>query len=192
VHQEKGTQRLSDLVNKGSIYDGIWMHPRLLAATHYILKRDYKLLSLNARDALPGQGHQDLHADWSEARVPGAPFHLVNALICIDDFAADNGATRIVPGSHLLPGLLRDHVSDTRAAHPREIQVICPAGTVAVINGQLWHGGTVNRSGRRRRVLHCACVGREHPQFQMSQREYVRKATWDRLTPAARYILDVL
>jgi len=34
VHQEKGTRRLSDLVNKGTIYDGIWMHPRLLAATH--------------------------------------------------------------------------------------------------------------------------------------------------------------
>ena len=32
VHQEEGTRRLADLVNKGRAFDRVWSHPVLLAA----------------------------------------------------------------------------------------------------------------------------------------------------------------
>src|SRR5437868_5343558 len=48
VHQEQGTRRLADLVNKGEVFDGMYTHPRILAAVHHVLKRDFKLSSLNA------------------------------------------------------------------------------------------------------------------------------------------------
>ena len=38
--------------------------------------------------------------------------------------------------------------------------------------------------------LHCAFIAREHPQ-QTNQREYLQPATAQRLSPLARYILDV-
>ena len=67
VHQEKGTRRLADLVNKGSVFDRVWSHPLLLAAAHCVIDAPFHFGSLNARDALPGEGlqalHQDAHAD---------------------------------------------------------------------------------------------------------------------------------
>ena len=191
VHQEKGTRRIADLINKGACYDRVWLHPKVLAATYYVLQRDFKVLSLNGRDAVPGEGLQELHIDAAARGEDAKPFDLVNALWVIDDFTADNGATRVVPGSHRWKGKPADAMTNRRDPHPAEIKLVAPAGSVAVTNGNLWHGGTANVSGARRRVYHAAYVGREIPQFQMSQREYVRKQTYDRLSPAARYLLDV-
>jgi len=56
VHQEAGTDRLSDLVNKGAIFAVCFTHPRVLAAIAHVLRGAFKLSSLNARSALPGQG----------------------------------------------------------------------------------------------------------------------------------------
>ena len=59
VHQEQGTRRLSDLCNKGSVFDRVYTHPKVLAAIHHVIGRSFKLSSLNARDALPGEGAGD-------------------------------------------------------------------------------------------------------------------------------------
>ena len=64
AHQEAGTRRLSDLCNKGPAFDLVYTHPKVLAAIHHVIGRDFKLSSLNARDALPGEGLQGIHADW--------------------------------------------------------------------------------------------------------------------------------
>lgn len=189
VHQETGTRRLADLVNKSEAFDGVYTHPKLLAAVRHVLRREFKLSSLNGRDAIPGEGHQGLHGDWYERRTD-EPFHVVNSLWMLDDFTPENGATRIVPGSHLLPGGPRDYMGDPSDAHSDEIVVSAPAGTVCVFNAHTWHGGTLNRSNRTRRAFHCYFTGREHPQ-QLNQKEYIRKTTYDRISPAARYILDV-
>ena len=64
VHQEAGTDRLSDLINKDPMYHIVLTTPRLLAGIAHVLEGDLKLSSLNSRSALPGQGLQALHADW--------------------------------------------------------------------------------------------------------------------------------
>src|SRR5689334_21006145 len=71
VHQEKGTDRLSDLINKGTVYHVVITQPQVLAAIAHVLDYDLKLSSLNSRDALPGQGLQGLHADWGRLETPG-------------------------------------------------------------------------------------------------------------------------
>lgn len=189
VHQEAGTRRLSDLVNKGEIFDGVYTHPKILAAVFHVLQREFKLSSLNARDALPGEGLQALHADWG-VRKPSEPFHVVNSIWLIDDFTGDNGVTRVVPGTHKWKGSPSDYMNDPSAPHPDENLIIAPAGTVVVFNAHVWHGGTMNRSERTRRAMHCYFTAREHGQ-QLNQAEYIRKKTYDRVSPAARYILDV-
>lgn len=187
VHQEEGARRLADLVNKGQIFDKVYTHPMVLAAVHHILNRDFKLSSLNARDALPGQGHQRLHPDWS-TDYEGI-FHVCNSIWLLDDFTEKNGCTRLVPGTH--KGKHPDNTQqDADAPHPQEELLTAPAGTVAVFNSQTWHGGTKNRTNGKRRALHCYFTAREHKQ-QLNQREYMRHETWKRISPAARYILDV-
>lgn len=187
---ERGVRRLSDLVNKGEVWDICWTHPKMLAAAHHVLKRDFKLNSVNARDALPGDGHQALHADTFPRQREDEPFHGINTLWLLDDFVPDNGATRLVPKTHWLLGKVSDYMSNPLDSHPDEIIPVLKAGSVIAYNFNLWHGGTQNRTKLLRRVLHPSFIAREYKQ-QYNQREFLKKSTYDRLSPAARYILDV-
>ena len=188
VHQEAGTDRLADLVNKGEMFRPCFTDPRLLACIAHVLG-DFKLSSLNFRAALPGQGRQNLHTDWGGPVEPGA-YQVCNSIWLLDDFTADNGATRVVPGSHRFGNVPRLDLTDPAAPHADEVLVTSPAGTVVVFNSHLWHGGTQNRSGRPRRALHSYFTRREHGQ-QLDQRKYIRPQTMAALSPAARFILDI-
>ena len=190
VAQMEGVRRLADLVNKGTVFDAVYLQPTLLTAVFHILQRPFKLHSLNGHDPLPGSGLQILHADWGKPTVPGGPYHVVNSMWMIDDFTAANGSTRCVPGSHHKPGRITDYMDDRLADHPEQVQLTGRAGSVAVFNGSLWHSSYRNDSNAPRRTLHCAFIAREHPQ-QTNQREYLQPATAQRLSPLARYILDV-
>jgi ectoine hydroxylase-related dioxygenase (phytanoyl-CoA dioxygenase family) len=70
------------------------------------------------------------------------------------------------------------------------VLLTAPAGTVVVFNSHLWHGGTKNRSDRPRRALH-SYFGRRSRGQQLDQKKYARPETLARLSPAARFILDV-
>ena len=67
VHQEAGTIRLADLVNKDPVFEICFTHPRVLAAIDHVLGGNLKLSSLNYRAALPGFGL------GVALRMPGAP-----------------------------------------------------------------------------------------------------------------------
>lgn len=188
VHQEKGTERLADLVNKGPVFDVCFTSPRVLAAIAHVLG-DFTLSSLNARAALPGHGQQRLHADWGAAVSPGS-YRVCNSIWLIDDFTEVNGATRVVPGSHRSARLPREVMADPTGPHPGEVKILGTAGTVVIFNSHLWHGGTVNATGRPRRALHSYFCRRGLKQ-QLDQRAYVRPETLARLSPAARYILGI-
>ena len=149
--------------------------------------RPFKLSSLNAREPLKARD-SSLHADW-DRRGAEEPFQVVNSMWLVDAFTGDNGCTRVVPGTHA-EQRPRRRCSPIPRPSPEEIVLTAPAGSVVVINAHLWHGGTSNLTGARRRVVHCYFTAKEHPQ-QLDQAEYIRKRTWDRLSPAAREILDV-
>ena len=65
-----------------------------------------------------------------------------------------------------------------------------PAASVAILNSSLWHAGTTNKSGARRRVLHLTYTRRDLPQ-QLVQRDYLTKELYARLSPAQRFLMDV-
>jgi ectoine hydroxylase-related dioxygenase (phytanoyl-CoA dioxygenase family) len=188
VHQEGGTNRLADLVNKGPMFQPCFTDPRVLACMAHVLG-EFKLSSLNFREALPGQGLQALHADYG-GPAPASGFQVCNSVWLLDDFTADNGATRVVPGSHRSDTVPRLAMPDPTAPHPDEVKLAAPAGTVVVFNSHLWHGGTENRSDRPRRGLHSYFTRRTNGQ-QTDQKKYLRQETLAGLSPAARFILDV-
>lgn len=190
VHQEAGTDRLADLVNKGAEFDIFYTHAKVLAAISHVLKGDLKLSSLNARFARPGQGLQGLHADWGRLETPG-DWQVCNSIWLLDDFTPENGATRAVPGSHLWGGKVpSDEMEDPSAAHPLEKLLLGKVGTVFVLNSHTWHGGTLNQTGARRRACH-SYFTRRHQAQQLDQRKYIREETRDRIGNAACVILDV-
>ena len=187
--KESGADRLADLVNKGAEFDIFYTHPKVLAAISHVLGADIKLSSLNYRAAKPGAGLQKLHVDWHEAVAPG-DYKVCNSIWLLDDFYPENGATRVVPGSHHQAKLPQDVLDDPLAAHPKEVIIEAPAGSVVIFNSHVWHGGTTNQTSSARRAIHSYFCRRDQPQ-QVDQKRYVQKETLERLPTGAVEILGL-
>lgn len=187
--KEEGADRLADLVNKDPLFDVFYTHPRVLAGIAHVLGPQIKLSSLNYRSARPGMGGQKLHVDWHEA-VPANEFTVCNSIWLLDDFSRQNGATRIVPGTHRSGLMPQDELADPWSAHAEEVLIEAPAGTVFIFNSHAWHGGTRNTSGAPRRAIHSYFCRADQPQ-QVDQRRYIRPQTLERLSSAAIQILGV-
>ena len=180
---ESGTRHLKDLVSQGKVFEGVYTHPKVLAAVYHVLGRPFGLFQLHGRDPLPGYGQQGLHADW-RPRAPDQPFQIVVAIWLLDEFTMDNGATRLVPGTHRLKGPPPKGMADPARRHPDQISVIAPAGSVVIFNGHLWHSGTRNRSQGPRRALQCSFAAREN--LPLANRPWNEP---EGLGPAVRYVL---
>lgn len=189
VHKEEGTDRLGDLVNKDPMFDICFTHSKVLACVSHIIAGEFSMGALNARNALPGRGHQALHTDSSNPVAPGE-YQFVNSIWFLVDFTEENGPTRIVPGSHRLGKFAEDMMDDPKDPHPDEIHLTGRAGTAYVMNAHAWHSGTQNNSNANRPAAFAFFGRRDLPQY-INQRKYIRPETYERLSEAARYILDV-
>lgn len=187
--KEAGADRLADLVNKGEEFDLFYTHPKVLAAMQHVLGDEFKLSSLNYRAAKPGQGLQQLHVDWHDT-VEQGDYKVCNSIWLLDDFSAANGATRIVPGTHLNGLLPQDELADPFAPHPDQVLIEAPAGSVFIFNSHAWHGGTNNTTDKYRRAIHSYFCRKDQPQ-QVDQKRYIKDATKSRLSKAALNILEV-
>jgi hypothetical protein len=161
------------------LFDRVYTHPRILAAAYHVLKRPFRFTSVVARDPAKGHGQQALHADWP--RQKSQPYLMVTTLWLLDDFTRENGATRVVPGSHPVPNPLSKSRLQPNSRHPDEKVIEAEAGSVLLFNSHLLHSGTRNQSGQRRRVLQCGFFtrlpGGACPEIP------------ERLPAAARYLL---
>lgn len=181
--KQTGTRHPEDLIRKDDAFDGVYTHPKLLAVVHHILHRAFRVSALAGRDPLPGFGLQGLHADWP-FRAHYEPYYAVTALWLLDDFTATNGATRLIPGSHLWKRPLPKSMQQPNTNHPEQQIVIAKAGSVLAFNGHLYHSGTRNESNLSRRVLQLTYVAREAARVNTAPDNLP-----DRLSPAARYLV---
>lgn len=120
--------------------------PRLLATVGVLIGERFFLAQVEGREPLAGGGYQGLHRDLSAQR----PGDTVNALAFFDDFGPENGATRIVPGTHrpaadASPPDLNDE--------SRSVQLTGAAGDILVFDADLLHAGSLNPTGARRRSI---------------------------------------
>jgi len=112
--------------------------PPLLAAAGQMLGGPFFLSQVEGREPLLDGGHQPLHRD-------GVGQQAVAALVFLDPYGPDNGATRVVP-RHL----------DLQEGEPDEalsLTLAGESGDILVFDADLLHGATLNRSGARRRSL---------------------------------------
>lgn len=186
--QEPDTDRLANLVNYGEVFERVISQPKLLAAVRHVLGSEFKLSSLNARSARPHTNWtQPLHCDMG-ALPDEAGNKVCNIVWMLDDFTPDNGPTRYVPGTHKAGKLPQDVLTDAAAPHPQEQLLIGKAGTLAVFNAHLWHGGTANRTDRPRLALHSFYCRRDQPQ-QQYQKQLLSAETQQRLSRNLRWLL---
>jgi ectoine hydroxylase-related dioxygenase (phytanoyl-CoA dioxygenase family) len=168
--QEPNARRLANLVNKGQIFERAIATPQVLACMEHVLGPAFKLSSLNVRAADPlSDCSQPLHAD-SGAVKDDRGYWVCNSVWMLDDFTTENGAIRMVPGSHQWGQLPQNALADPVAPHPDEELLTGTAGTVVVMNAHLWHGATANRSQGQRRAMHAFYTRRDKPQQQYQKK----------------------
>jgi ectoine hydroxylase-related dioxygenase (phytanoyl-CoA dioxygenase family) len=187
---EENARRLANLVDKGEVFREAIMKPEMLALVESVLGDGYKLSSLNMRSANPQSSSvQPLHVDMG--RLPDAQgYSVCNCVWMLDDFTLENGALRVVPGSHQWGKKPQDELTDAYASHPKEMLVTGRAGTVVVMNAHTWHGGTANRTDKERRALHSFFCRHDLPQ-QQYQKKLLRPETQSVLTGDLRKILAI-
>jgi len=185
---EAHAHRLANLVDKGEVFQRAIALPAVLQCVRHVLGPAFKLSSLNARSADPGTDEgQPLHVDM--AAIPDEKGYWVcNTIWVLDDFTADNGATRMVPGSHRWGARPQDVLADPLAPHPDEVLLTASAGSIAIMNAHLWHGGTANRTASPRLAMHAFYCRRDKPQ-QQYQKQLLRPAVQAALGPELRDIL---
>jgi ectoine hydroxylase-related dioxygenase (phytanoyl-CoA dioxygenase family) len=186
--QEPGCRRLANLVDKGEVFRRVIALPALLDHVACVLGPDFKLSSLNARSVNPhSERSQPLHADMG-AVADEFGYWVCNTVWMLDDFTADNGALRLVPGSHRLRRLPQEVLADPLAPHPQEVVLTGRAGSVVVLNAHVWHGGLANRTDRPRTALHAFYARRDRPQ-QQHQKQLVRPEVQRELSAELRRLL---
>ena len=166
-------QRIWMLPNKGRIFRDLVLDPLVERFMGELLGPRCLLSSLTANIARPAGAPMYLHTDqgyvdfWTEKPL------VANVLFMLDDFSEANGATRLVPGSHLVRELRRWAPEETVAAEG-------PAGSVMVFDGRLAHGTGANRTaGEARRAIlayHCRPFVRQQENFFLGLDPAIRRA----------------
>lgn len=171
------TQRLYAFFEKSLVANPLVEHPLILGILDRLFEPNYLLSQLQAINILPGEAQQPLHPDDAFYRVPRPRRPLGAATIwAIDDFTEENGATVVIPGSHLWDDRMPT-ASDLENLQP----VVMPAGSVVFFVGTLWHGGGANRSDSPRLCVtaqYCAPWCRTQENYSLSiSRDTVKKCS---------------
>jgi ectoine hydroxylase-related dioxygenase (phytanoyl-CoA dioxygenase family) len=137
------TQRVYAPLSKTRAIDDLIDHPRILALLDAVLMPNYLLSQAQIINILPGEAAQLLHHDDAFYPLP-RPHKAVHAafIAAIDEFKIENGATVVVPGSHVW--------SDRLPMREEAVPCPMPAGSAVFFLGSLWHGGGANQTDRAR------------------------------------------
>ena len=150
------TLRISSVLGVSLNAGALVAHPRVMEVADAILLPhclNYRVGSLTAIEIYPGEDGQFMHVDDGiyPIRLPGVQFQ-ISAMWALNDFTAENGATRVVPGSHLNPSLTRS-LAKFKREHDGTVQAAMPKGSVLFYLGSTLHGGGANRSDKPRAGL---------------------------------------
>ena len=147
------SQRIWNLPAKLQQCEQLIEHPVLLSLVRAMLDEDCVLSDISATSIGPNSGgsgawHIDAPLTQMPEPLPEIPLAVQNAWI-IDDFTVDNGATHVVPKSHLSrkkPGWGYDDIEN-------EIVLSAPAGSLAMWTSHTWHKSGENITNTPRRAI---------------------------------------
>src|SRR4051794_26429724 len=151
------TNRVYALLAKSPVFAELAIHPLALAFAEAELGESCLLSALLAINLHPGETVQPWHFDDSGAKIPRPRPPLgVSTFWAIDDTTEQNGATEIIPGSHLWDGeivqgavapsdFVRKGADRDSGDRPDAVKLVMPSGSLAITKGTVWHRGGANR-----------------------------------------------
>jgi ectoine hydroxylase-related dioxygenase (phytanoyl-CoA dioxygenase family) len=179
------TVRIYNLLVHGPLFERVPVHANVLPLVERVLDPGCLISSLSSIAIDPGERAQPIHADDQLIPLPKPHVAIIcNTMWALTDFTEENGATRVLPGSHL-----RDH-SPVYLQHYESVPAEMPAGSVLVWHGSLWHGGGANRSSRQRTGIamnYCAGFVRQQENQQLGIPRAVARGFAPRLRELVGY-----
>ncbi|MBW2316440.1 MAG: phytanoyl-CoA dioxygenase family protein, partial [Deltaproteobacteria bacterium] len=101
------TRRIFNLIARGQRFRELAINESVLAGVEAILGEGFLLSGTTSMHISPGETAQLMHPDDGMVSLPRPhPATMVQTLWALGEFTAENGATRLVPGSHKKPGIV--------------------------------------------------------------------------------------
>jgi ectoine hydroxylase-related dioxygenase (phytanoyl-CoA dioxygenase family) len=141
----ENTLRVYNLLGLSPIWQQVPVHEHVLPIVEGVLDAGCLVSSLSSIRIRAGERAQPIHAD--DQLMPLAKPHVptvCNSMWALTDFTDANGATRIIPGTHLADS------SPNYGQHYESIPAEMSKGSVLIWHGSLWHGGGANRTDHDR------------------------------------------
>ena len=141
------TKRFTRLAQRSQTFaDEVLVHPILTGVADELLKpycASYWMNTGQMMIVMPGGAPQYMHRDsddWPAMCSPSAPPCQISCMFALSDFTAENGATRVAPGSHLWSDYSR------QAADDEITQAVMPAGSGMIYLGKTLHSAGANKT----------------------------------------------
>ena len=188
------TQRIYTLAARGDAFGRLAEHPRVLALADALLEPSYLLTASQAIAISPGETPQPWHADDTFYSLPRPRRAIsLSTIVAIDPFTTENGATQLIPRSHLWGDeevrTMVTKLGEEFATVPREqrnprepvslgprfedgvVDATMPSGDCIVFLGTLLHRGGRNRSSATRLAVsnqYCQPWARQQENFTLA------------------------
>lgn len=144
------TKRFGRLFARSRHVEAFARHPLILSIIERILTPWCETIQINLTQAIeifPGAPAQFPHRDQDMWRADkGRQEYMVNVMWALDDFTAENGATRLWPGSNRA-------APDSLLPEEEAVKAIMPRGSAAIFLGSTQHAGGANHSAHSRRGM---------------------------------------
>jgi ectoine hydroxylase-related dioxygenase (phytanoyl-CoA dioxygenase family) len=142
------TRRVFNVMAYSETIRQLIIDPVVLGVTESLLDAGLLLSGTTSMNIGPRETPQLLHSDDGMVTLARPhPATMITTLWALSPFTADNGATRLVPGSHRWAARGAKPGDDV----PDAISAAMPAGSVLVLHASTWHGGGANNTARERR-----------------------------------------
>ena len=160
------TNRYGDVLRTAPSAAALVDHDLVIAVANDVFlphAASYLINSLTAIEIMPGEAHQALHRDDTVYPIDVAGMALtLGVMWSLSDFTAENGGTRVVPGSHRF----------LRSWHQPDLSnwdnAVMPKGSAVFYLGSTWHGGGANDSNAPRLgLVNSYCLGWLRPEVNM-------------------------
>lgn len=166
-----GNQRVWNVLSRDPVFVNLVEHPAALRLVKKTIGWPALLGNLSANITLPGSESGMVHADqifvpepWPQ-RPQG-----INVSWLLDDFTTSNGATEVVPMSHL------QNRSPRSDETPQSVPIIAPAGTMVAFDSRVWHRTGPNRTTDHNRAALFAWYSR--PIYRTQENWFLSLSPW--------------
>ncbi len=140
------------LLAKDPVFVEAVLNPKLMALAEFSVGRGFLISQVAASVRPKGAPSIGLHADhnWLPAPFPAHNMLLTGCWVC-DEYTKAGGSTLVIPGSNKL-----HRHPDAREVEekPEAIAIECPAGSVVLWDGNIWHANWPRTTAGQRVVCH--------------------------------------